>query len=284
VALVGESGCGKSVTALSLSRLVPEPPGRYVDGQVLLQGRDILKMNRRKLKAVRGRGLAYIFQEPAAALNPVFSVGNQILEALKLHQPEKARKSEVCSLLQQVGIANAAQRFKAFPHQLSGGQQQRVVLAMALACRPQLLVADEPTTALDVTVQAQVLSLLSDLRKKYGMALLLITHNLGLLPGTAERMYVMYAGRIIERGPVSAVLSNPRHPYTAALLRAIPRMEGEDTLQGISGAVPSAAYWPEGCRFHPRCPHAAEPCRQDMPPEEEVETGWYTACWRWKEI
>lgn len=267
LALVGESGCGKSVTALALTRLVPTPPGQYRGGQVLLDGQDVLTMDKRQLRDVRGARVAYIFQEPATSLNPVFRVGFQIKEALRLHRPELATDEEVVKLLELVGLPDATQRARAYPHQLSGGQQQRVMIAMALACHPALLVADEPTTALDVTIQKQILELLRELKQKLQMSILLITHNLGIVGDLADRVAVMYAGRIVEQGPAQALLTQPLHPYTQALLKSLPRLGvRRERLASIPGTVPNPARLPAGCKFHPRCPIAQTECRADPEP------------------
>jgi oligopeptide/dipeptide ABC transporter ATP-binding protein len=267
LALVGESGCGKSVTALALAKLVAVPPGKYKGGEIVFDGADILKMDKQQLQAIRGAKISYIFQEPATSLNPVFRVGYQIREALKLHRPEAATDDEVERLLKLVHIPEPRRRMRDYPHQLSGGMQQRVMIAMALACNPALLIADEPTTALDVTIQAQVLDLLKELKQKLQMSILLITHNLGIVGDIADNVAVMYAGRIVENSPAAALLQKPMHPYTVALMQSIPRLgERADRLQSIPGAVPNAARLPAGCKFHPRCAIARAQCRQDPEP------------------
>ena len=267
LALVGESGCGKSVTALSLLRLVASPPGRYRGGEILFEGDDVLKMDATRLRALRGGKIAYIFQEPATSLNPVFRIGAQIREALQLHRPEAATDAEVIRLLKLVRIPDAERRLRDFPHQLSGGMQQRVMIAMGLACNPALLIADEPTTALDVTIQAQILDLLKDLKREIGLSILLITHNLGIVGELADKVAVMYAGRIVEAAPAAELLRAPRHPYTVALLRSIPQLGARaERLYSIPGTVPSAAWLPAGCKFHPRCERAQPACRQDPEP------------------
>jgi len=284
VALVGESGCGKSVTAMSLARLVPQPPGRCAGGRVLFGGRDVLAMNEHELRSLRGREISYIFQEPGSALNPVFTIGWQITEAIKLHRPDADARAEALEMMRLVGIPEPEQRLRSYPHELSGGQQQRVMIAMALACRPKLLVADEPTTALDVTIQAQILDLLRDLQKQLGMAMLLITHNLGLVAETAHRVNVMYAGRMVESGEATAVLATPRHPYTRALLEAVPKLAGaEGRLKAIEGNVPNPAELPSGCKFHPRCTFVRERCHAEEP-AWEVCDGRGTRCFYWKEL
>jgi oligopeptide/dipeptide ABC transporter ATP-binding protein len=264
--LVGESGSGKSVTALSIAKLVPAPPARYVGGEILLEGRDVLRMSSRELRTIRGGLVSYVFQEPGASLNPVFRVGGQIKESLKLHRPAAATGAEVVRLLKLVGIPVADARLKNYPHELSGGMQQRVTIAMALAAQPKLLVADEPTTALDVTIQAQIIELLRDLRRQLGMAILLITHNLGLVGDLADTVAVMYAGQIVESGPARAVLQRPWHPYTRALIQSVPELgAGLERLTTIPGIVPSPGAFPCGCRFHPRCPQVQPVCSREAP-------------------
>jgi len=268
LALVGESGCGKSVTALALAKLVATPPGVYKGGEIRLDGEDVLQMDRARLRAIRGAKISYIFQEPATSLNPVFRIGNQIKEALQLHRPEAATDAEVIRLLRLVHIPEPERRLRDYPHQLSGGQQQRVMIAMALACQPDLLVADESTTALDVTIQAQILDLLKELKAKLQMSILLITHNLGIVGGIADNVAVMYAGRIVEYAPAAALLRHPRHPYTAALLRSLPKLGARrNRLQSIPGNVPNPAQLPAGCKFHPRCAVARPDCARDPEPE-----------------
>jgi oligopeptide/dipeptide ABC transporter ATP-binding protein len=282
VALVGESGCGKSVTALALTRLVAAP-GYVAGGSIRFAGRDVLAMNPAQLRRMRGAEIAYIFQEPATSLNPVFRVGWQIAEALHLHRRDVAVREEVVSLLDRVGLPDPERRLSAYPHELSGGMQQRVMIAMALACRPRLLVADEPTTALDVTIQAQILDLLVRLQAEFGMAMLLITHNLGLVAGVAQRVNVMYAGRVVERGMVATILSRPAHPYTCGLMAAVPRLSGGKTrMVGIPGAVPNPARLPLGCPFHPRCPKAQELCHHVDPLETIVTEDHCVRCHFWK--
>jgi peptide/nickel transport system ATP-binding protein len=279
--LVGESGCGKSVTALSIARLVPSPPARYVGGQILLNGKDVLQMDKHALRNIRGGVVSYIFQEPSASLNPVFRVGNQIKEALQLHKPEKATDAEVIRLLQLVGIKSPDTRLRDYPHQLSGGMQQRVMIAMALASEPKLLIADEPTTALDVTIQAQILELLLELKQRLGMAMLLITHNLGIVGDIADRVAVMYAGQIVELAPAKELLRRPLHPYTRALMNSVPKLgQGAERLQAIGGTVPSPGAWPAGCRFFPRCPNAPKhpECERTQPQLLEVEAGRSVRC------
>src|SRR5215475_6525402 len=277
--LVGESGCGKSVTALSIARLVPSPPAKYPGGEILLNGRDVLKMSKQELRGIRGGVVSYIFQDPSASLNPVFRVGNQIKESLKLHRPNQATDEEVIRLLKLVGIPAPESRIRDYPHQMSGGMQQRVMIAMALASEPKLLVADEPTTALDVTIQAQILELLLDLKKRLGMSILLITHNLGIVGDVADRVAVMYAGQIVELAPAGELLRRPLHPYTKALMNSVPKLSGGATrLTAIPGNVPRIGNFPPGCRFAPRCPTAKPECADTMPALAEVEPNRWVRC------
>ena len=283
VCLVGESGCGKSVTALSIARLVPTPPARYVGGELLLNGRDVLKMTPPELRRIRGGVVSYVFQEPGASLNPVLRVGQQIKEALKLHRPEQATDAEVIRLLKLVKIPAPESRIKDYPFQMSGGMQQRVMLAMALASEPKLLVADEPTTALDVTIQAQILDLLRDLKQRLGMAILLITHNLGIVGDMADRVAVMYAGQIVELSPAAELLCRPLHPYTKALMASVPKLNGgAQRLTVIPGHVPRLGDFPPGCRFAPRCPLAKPECSNAIPELVEVEPQRWVRCPFWK--
>jgi peptide/nickel transport system ATP-binding protein len=285
VCLVGESGCGKTVTALSIGKLVPTPPANYVSGEILLNGRDVLKMSKSELQKIRGGVVSYVFQEPGAALNPVFRVGNQIMESLKLHRPEKANDAEVIRLLKLVGIPAAESRIRNYPFEMSGGMQQRVMIAMALASEPQLLVADEPTTALDVTIQAQILDLLSELKQRLGMAILLITHNLGIVGDMADRVAVMYAGQVVEMAPASELLRRPLHPYTRALMNSVPKLHsGNERLCAIPGNVPRIGNFPPGCRFYPRCPSARPECKDTAPELVEVEPGRWARCLYAKEL
>lgn len=281
LALVGESGCGKSVTALSLARLV-EGPGLQVQGRVELDGRDVLAMDARDLRAVRGGMIAYVFQDPASSLNPVQTVGAQIGEMIRLHRRGVRVEDEVVSLMRQVGLPDPEARRRAYPHEFSGGMQQRVMIAMALASHPRILVADEPTTALDVTIQAQIFELLGELRRHLHMGVLLITHNLGLVRANAERVCVMYAGQVVESGPTARILGHPAHPYTRGLLASVPRVGGTGRMPGIEGSVPHPARLPSGCRFHPRCPRAAERCRTDVPLPESAGEGQVVRCHFWK--
>ncbi|HEV2452808.1 MAG TPA: ABC transporter ATP-binding protein [Verrucomicrobiae bacterium] len=285
VCLVGESGCGKTVTALSIGKLVPTPPANYVGGEILLNGRDVLKMSRTELQKIRGGVVGYIFQEPGAALNPVFRVGNQIKESLKLHRPDKANDAEVIRLLKLVGIPAPESRIRNYPFEMSGGMQQRVMIAMALASEPKLLVADEPTTALDVTIQAQILDLLRELKQRLGMAILLITHNLGIVGDMADRVAVMYAGQVVELAPARELLRRPLHPYTKALMNSVPKLQGEaERLSAIPGNVPRIGNFPPGCRFYPRCPSARPECANKAPNLTEVEPGRWSRCLYAKEL
>jgi len=282
VGLVGESGCGKSVTALAVLRLI-DPPGHIAHGSsVRLEGRDLLALGAKEIRAVRGNHVALVFQEPLSALNPVLRVGSQIAEAIRAHEAvsRSTARWRAVEMLAAVGIADAERRAASYPHELSGGMRQRVLLAMALACRPKLLLADEPTTALDVTIQAEILELLDGLQKKLGMAVLLITHNLGIVAERTRRVYVMYAGQIVEEAATERLFAAPAHPYTEGLLAAVPRLdERRARLRAIPGQVPPATAWPAGCRFHPRCPHAWEKCRTEMPPLLEAGEGQKARCW-----
>jgi oligopeptide/dipeptide ABC transporter ATP-binding protein len=281
--LVGESGCGKSATALSILRLIPDPPGKIAGGAVLFRGRDLLGLSEEEMREVRGNDIAMIFQEPMTSLNPAFTCGDQIDEAVRLHQglDRAAARERTVEMLRRVGIPDPARRADEYPHQLSGGMRQRVMIGMALSCNPDLLIADEPTTALDVTIQAQILELLERLQQELGMAVLMITHDLGVIAGVADRVAVMYAGKIVEVGQVEKTFSAPGHPYTRGLLASIPRLTGaQDRLRVIPGAVPDATRFPEGCRFHPRCPHADALCRERAPALLEVDEGHAVACWK----
>jgi oligopeptide/dipeptide ABC transporter ATP-binding protein len=277
--LVGESGSGKSVTALSIARLLPSPPAQYRGGEILINGCDVLKMSAKELRAIRGGLISYVFQEPGTALNPVHRVGRQIKEALKLHRPDASSDGEVLRLLKTVRIPAPESRLKAYPHELSGGMQQRVMIAMALASKPRILIADEPTTALDVTIQAQILELLRELKQQFDMAILFITHNLGIVADIADRAAVMYAGQIVESGPAAELLRNPLHPYTKALIAAIPNLESEASrLIPIPGVVPQLGAWPDGCRFHPRCAQAQPACSLQAVELLQVEPGRWVRC------
>jgi oligopeptide/dipeptide ABC transporter ATP-binding protein len=277
--LVGESGSGKSLTVLSIGRLAPTPPARYAGGRIMLAGQSVLEADRKHLRELRGGIVSYVFQEPGASLNPVFRVGAQIKEMLRLHRPEAAQDAEVIRLLNSVGIPAPEVRARNYPHQLSGGMQQRAMIAMAIASRPKLLVADEPTTALDVTIQAQILELLRDLKQELGMALLLISHNLALVAAMADRVAVMYAGQIVEEGPAREVFNRPLHPYTRALLNSQPTLGAATTrLTAIPGSVPRLDRVPPGCRFHPRCDIARDECRSKMPALSAAGSGRKVRC------
>jgi oligopeptide/dipeptide ABC transporter ATP-binding protein len=278
--LVGESGCGKSVTALSLMRLVP-PPGRIVGGRVLFEGQDCLRLSERAMQRLRGSGLAMIFQEPMTSLNPVLSVGYQVAEAVRLHRDLDRRQGwdRAVELLAEVGIPDPARRAHAYPHQLSGGMRQRVMIAMAVSCAPKVLIADEPTTALDVTIQAGILDLLRTLRDRHGMALLLITHDLGVVAEEADEVAIMYAGRIVERAPVLEIFDRPLHPYTQALFRSMPVLGvRQERLETIPGQVPAPGRLPTGCAFRDRCTLAVPECAADVPPLREQTAGHHAAC------
>ncbi len=281
VAVVGESGCGKSVTALSILRLIRTPPGRIADGSIVFDGRNLLELDEAGMRGVRGNDIAMIFQEPMTSLNPVLTVGYQISEALRLHRglDKAAAWKEAVRQLELVEMPDADARAASYPHQLSGGMRQRVMIAMALSCQPRLLIADEPTTALDVTIQAQILDLLESLRQRLGMALLLITHDLGVVAEHAERVIVMYAGRVVEEGPVEQVFTSPVHPYTRGLLRAVPRLGGGGArLNTIRGTVPPLTSLPSGCRFRDRCDDAMAECAETDPRLESVGEQRHAAC------
>jgi len=284
--VVGESGCGKSVTALSIMRLVPDPPGRVVAGEIRFKGRDLLALPEQEMRRIRGNQISMVFQEPMTSLNPVYTVGEQIGEAVRLHQrlDRKQARARAVEMLRQVGIPAPEQRVDAYPHQLSGGMRQRVMIAMALACNPELVIADEPTTALDVTIQAQILDLLKRLQAERGMAVMLITHDLGVVAESCDAVVVMYAGRVVEQAPVRALFRQPAHPYTAGLLRSIPSFQDVQggaagaRLKTIPGMVPSLRSLPVGCRFRDRCERALEVCAKVDPPLELKRDGQSAAC------
>jgi oligopeptide/dipeptide ABC transporter ATP-binding protein len=280
--LVGESGCGKSVTSLSIMRLIPSPPGKIVGGEIFYRGRDLLKLNNEAMRKIRGNEISMIFQEPMTSLNPVFTVGNQIGEAISLHQGlgKKETRQKTIEMLRLVKIADPQSRVDSYPHQLSGGMRQRVMIAMALSCNPSLLIADEPTTALDVTIQAQILDLMKELQEEIGMALLLITHDLGVVAEQADEVAIMYAGKIVERSNTQAIFNQPFHPYTVGLLNSLPNIGGmkKKRLDAIPGMVPNPLNLPSGCRFRDRCPKAAELCAQSEPQLVEKEPGHTVAC------
>ncbi len=280
--LVGESGCGKSVTALSILRLIPMPPGKVVSGQVLFRGEDLLKLNGEEMRKVRGNEISMVFQEPMTSLNPVFTIGDQIVEAIRLHQglAKGEARQKAIDMLRLVKIADPEARIDVYPHQLSGGMRQRVMIAMALSCNPSLLIADEPTTALDVTIQAQILELMKELQESLGMALLLITHDLGVVAEQADEVAIMYAGKIVEKANPETIFSRPLHPYTLGLLNSVPGISGEKKkrLEAIPGVVPGPLDLPSGCRFRDRCPRVVEECAEREPELIEKEKGHWVAC------
>ncbi|WP_050630175.1 ABC transporter ATP-binding protein [Bradyrhizobium viridifuturi] len=287
LAIVGESGCGKSVSALSIMRLVPDPPGRIVGGSVTLEGTDLLKLDDAAMRDIRGNRISMIFQEPMTSLNPVIRIGDQIIEAVRLHQKVSSKEAwkQAVDMLRLVRIPEPERRAREYPHQLSGGMRQRAMIAMALACRPALLIADEPTTALDVTIQAQILALIVDLQQRLGTGLILITHDLGVVAQTAQRVIVMYAGKKVEEATVESLFETPLHPYTRGLMASIPAVPSPDAREDvrlieIPGMVPSLTKLPPGCAFAPRCKLAVDRCRQEYPPLDEVKSNHWAACWR----
>jgi oligopeptide/dipeptide ABC transporter ATP-binding protein len=283
LALVGESGCGKSVTALSAMRLIPIPPGKFESGRILFKGRDLLQASEKEMQNIRGNEISMIFQEPMTSLNPIFTIGDQIMEAIRLHQDKTEPEARELALqvLHQVAMPSPESRIDQYPHELSGGMKQRVMIAMAIVCQPALLIADEPTTALDVTIQAQILDLLDQLRKNTQMSILLITHNLGIVAQYADRVAVMYSGKVVETAPVEDLFSSPAHPYTRGLLNSLPKDSINATLETIPGSVPHPAYLPEGCAFHPRCAEKLDKCMKELPPLESLdnESPHQAACW-----
>jgi peptide/nickel transport system ATP-binding protein len=291
LAIVGESGCGKSVSALSIMRLVPDPPGRIVGGSVMLEGTDLLGLDEAAMRAIRGNRISMIFQEPMTSLNPVMRIGDQITEAVRLHRDmtSKAAWKQAVDMLRLVRIPEPERRAVEYPHQLSGGMRQRAMIAMALSCRPALLIADEPTTALDVTIQAQILALIVELQKELGTGLILITHDLGVVAQTAQRVIVMYAGKKVEEATVEALFENPRHPYTRGLMASMPAVislgaKTDARLTEIPGMVPSLTNLPAGCAFAPRCRLAIDRCRQEYPPLQDFGDNHFSACWRAAEL
>jgi oligopeptide/dipeptide ABC transporter ATP-binding protein len=283
LALVGESGCGKSVSAMSILRLIPFPPGRIVDGEVLFDGEDILKMDDTEIRRVRGNRISMVFQEPMTSLNPVLTIGKQLTEAIELHLKldKEAAVARAIQLLEMVGVAEAERRVNDYPHQFSGGMRQRVMIAMAMACNPRLLIADEPTTALDVTIQAQVLEVMARLSREFGTAVIIITHNLGVVARYADRVNVMYAGKIIETSTAENVYADPRHPYTLGLLNSVPRLDqaSGEKLIPIEGLPPDLGHLPPGCAFYPRCTYRVDKCKEEYPPLQMVAENHYAACW-----
>jgi len=286
--IVGESGCGKSVTALSIMRLLPQPMGKIVGGEILYKGRNLAELSLPEMEKIRGNEISMVFQEPMTALNPVHTIGKQITEVLLLHKNISAQQAiqEGVKILDRVGIPSPDIRMSEYPHQLSGGMRQRIVIAIALACNPDLLIADEPTTALDVTIQAQILELIRDLQSDLGMSVILITHDLGVIAEACDQVVVMYAGKVAEKGSVYDVFDNPSHPYTQGLLASIPRMDTvpKSKLNVIEGMVPGLQDLPDGCRFENRCPHAQEHCKTASPPITKVSDKHEVSCYRWQEI
>ncbi|TCZ78837.1 ABC transporter ATP-binding protein [Paenibacillus albiflavus] len=280
--IVGESGCGKSVMSLSVMRLVPSPPGRIVNGAIQYKGEDLVHVSEKRMQQIRGNEIAMIFQEPMTSLNPVFTNGNQISETVRLHRSlnRKEAKLHAIEMLRKVGIPRPEAIVDEYPHQLSGGMRQRVMIAMAMACDPELLIADEPTTALDVTIQAQILDLMKQLNRDLGTAIMMITHDLGVVAEMCDRIVVMYAGKIVEEGSTRAILKNPQHPYTRGLIQSVPRMDvAQDKLYSIPGNVPNPRFMPEGCRFAPRCEHAMDRCHTEMPALVTLDAGHQSRCW-----
>ncbi len=282
--VVGESGCGKTVTARSVLKLIDMPPGRFEAGQILWQGRDLIPLDEAEMNKIRAREIAIIFQEPMTSLNPVYTVGEQIAEVIELHQKLSRKQAMVgaAEMLKLVNIPNPERRVHDYPHQFSGGMRQRVMIAMALSCQPKLLIADEPTTALDVTIQAQILELMQEMKERFGMAIMLITHAMGVVAETTQRVVVMYAGKVVEEAPVGALFGDPRHPYTQGLIRSIPRVDRsagrQARLESIPGTVPSLLNPPPGCRFAARCRYVMPACTQAIPPLKEVAPGHKVAC------
>ncbi len=290
LAVVGESGSGKSVTSLSIMRLIPMPPGRIAAGEIIFNGQDIVKNSEKQMRQLRGNDISMIFQEPMTSLNPVYTVGDQIAEAIVLHQgkTKKQAMKMAADMLELVGIPEPGKRVKNYPHQMSGGMRQRVMIAMALSCGPQLLIADEPTTALDVTIQAQILDLMRKLQREIGMSILFITHDLGVVAEIADRVVVMYAGRAVEESDVNSIYGAPKMPYTVGLLNSIPRIDKsldvQDRLEAIPGNVPNPLYLPAGCAFHPRCNHVTDECKKDIPKLVDTGGGHMVRCIHWEEI
>ena len=286
--VVGESGCGKSMTGLSIMRLIPSPPGKIVAGEVLFNGKDILKMSENDIRKIRGNDIAMIFQDPMTSLNPVLTINRQISEALQLHMGmnKSQAKTRAIELLNLVGIPNSEERVDQYPHQFSGGMRQRVMIAMALSCNPKLIIADEPTTALDVTIQAQILDLMRTLQSERDTGVIMITHSMGVVAGMADRVQVMYAGHIVEAASTEEIFGNPRHPYTVGLMKSIPRLDAQtkEKLEPIRGLPPDLIDLPDMCPFVPRCNYARDKCEQKRPPLLEVAPGHHSACWFWEEV
>lgn len=283
--LVGESGCGKSVTALSILRLIPFPPGKIISGKIIFNGKEITLLNEKEMEQIRGNEISMVFQEPMTSLNPVFTIGDQIIETIELHKrlDKREAKKRSIDILTKVRIPSAEKRINYYPHQLSGGMRQRAMIAIALCCEPKILIADEPTTALDVTIQAQILSLLKDIQRDMGMSIILITHDLGVVSEIADRLAVMYSGRIVEMAPIREIFDNPRHPYTKGLLESIPKIEEEKKrLNVIPGQVPNPLDLPNGCKFNPRCFMAVEECKREEPPLIQIYDNHFSRCIRWE--
>lgn len=284
LAIVGESGCGKSVTSLSVLRIVPTPPGKIVEGEILYKGEDLLKMSEKEMRSIRGNEISMIFQEPLTSLNPVFTVGKQITDILRMHQglTRAEAKAKAAEMLKKVRIPSPEKVIEDYPHQLSGGMRQRVMIAMALSCNPSILIADEPTTALDVTIQAQIMHLLSDLKKDQDTSIILITHDLGVVAQIAQNVMVMYAGQAVEYADVKSIFKTPLHPYTKGLLKSIPVLGvDQDSLYSIEGNIPSPRDYPEGCRFSPRCEKACGKCKTETPPLAALADGRKVRCWNY---
>ena len=286
VGVVGESGCGKSVTALSVLRLIPDPPGKIVDGEIVFEGTNLLELSAADMRRIRGNDISMIFQEPMTSLNPVFTIGNQITEAVRLHQGLNKRDAldKAVEALKLVGIPVPERRVHEYPHQLSGGMRQRAMIAMALSCNPKVLIADEPTTALDVTIEAQILDLMRTLQDELGTAIIMITHDLGVIAEMARKVVVMYAGKVVEQAPVERIFASPNHPYTQGLLQSLPRVDkdasgAKQRLQEIPGIVPSLLNLPTGCKFASRCPSVMPQCKEQEPPLEQVAGDHFSACW-----
>jgi len=285
--IVGESGCGKSVTSLSIMRLIESPPGKIVAGEINFQGEDLIKIPEKEMRKIRGNDISMIFQEPMTSLNPVYTVGDQIIEAIMLHKgvDRKEARKQAIDMLTKVGIPLPEQRVDEYPHQLSGGMRQRVMIAMALSCDPKLLIADEPTTALDVTIQAQILELMNSLKESYGMSIMMITHDLGVIAEVSDRVAVMYAGKVVEYTDVNTLFDDPKHPYTWGLMNSIPKLDKDvDRLEAIPGSVPSPLNFPEGCKFNTRCPLAEGKCYDEEPPLEDAADGHMVRCWRYEDL
>jgi peptide/nickel transport system ATP-binding protein len=284
--LVGESGSGKSVTALSVLRIVPKP-GKIVGGSIFFNGTDLMALSEKEMRRFRGKKMAIVFQDPISSLDPLYTAGRQIVEAIRANDEtisKEEAQAQAIRLMEEVGIPEPDKRFYSYPHEMSGGMKQRIAIARAIAQRPELLFADEPTTNLDVTIQAQVLDLMKDLKKSFGMSLILITHDMGIIAEMTNRVTVVYAGQVSETGNTTDIFYSPLHPYTEALLKAVPRVDKRRRLESVPGNVPNLITPPSGCRFHPRCPYAIEKCKQEVPPIEDAGKGRYVACHRWREL